>query len=159
MVDNAHLNDDTFLYRQHLEYVVVINKKENLGFAGGNNEGIMAAQGEFVFLLNNDTEIKNGTIETLLNCFTSPSVGAVSPVIKYFDAPDTIQFAGFTEINKLTGRNELIKSRPQPTGTCINPLFSRSCSHDSSVVIEQCGLCPKTILSRRFDPLETRKVS
>ena len=143
VVDNAQLNDDTFLYRQHLENVVVINKKENLGFAGGNNEGIRAAQGDYIFLLNNDTEIQNGTIEALLNCFTSPTVGAVSPVIKYFDAPDTIQFAGFTEINKLTGRNELIKSRPQPTGTVSTPYFHGAAVMIPRFVIEQCGLMPE----------------
>ncbi|KYG72266.1 hypothetical protein EV198_0333 [Roseivirga ehrenbergii] len=143
VVDNAQPDDDTQLYRQHFEKVVVINKTENLGFAGGNNEGIKAAQGEYVFLLNNDTEIKGGTIETLLNCFTSPSVGAVSPVIKYFDAPDTIQFAGFTEINKLTGRNELIKSRPQPTGTVLTPYFHGAAVMIPRFVIEQCGLMPE----------------
>src|SRR4051812_25107979 len=31
--------------------------KENLGFAGGNNWGMERAKGDFIFIVNNDTEL------------------------------------------------------------------------------------------------------
>lgn len=143
VVDNAQAYDDTMLYKSHLYNVRVINAKENLGFAGGNNLGIKAANGEYTLLLNNDTVITDGVIETLLSTFQSDSqVGAVSPIIKYFDAPDKIQFAGFTEISKLTGRNNLIRIQPQA------PFVETPYFHGAAVMIcrraiEKSGLMPE----------------
>lgn len=142
IVDNAQLGDDTAAYQSILPTVKVINAKENLGFAGGNNLGIEAAKGEFLFLVNNDTELENGLIESLLSRFTSPDIGAVSPVLKYFSHPDQIQFAGFTPIHSLTGRNELLKnttsSLPYET-----PYFHGAAVMIKREVIEQCGMMPE----------------
>ncbi|MFT6053240.1 MAG: GT2 family glycosyltransferase [Roseivirga sp.] len=158
VVDNSQIGDDTGLYRQSYDKVKVINVKENLGFAGGNNVGIKQANGDYLFLLNNDTEIKNGTIETLLDCFISPNIAAISPVIKYYDAPDKIQFAGFTEINTITGRNELIHSKPENCKTLSSPYFHGAAVMIPKFVIDQCGLMPENYFlyyeeldwSRRF---------
>jgi hypothetical protein len=143
VVDNAQVGDDTNIYSNSYRDVKVINATENLGFAGGNNLGIQEAKGEYVFLLNNDTEIKNGTIETLLDCFENTKIGAVSPIIKYYDAPDKIQFAGFTEINTFTGRNELIHSKPENGKTLSSPYFHGAAVMIPKFVIDQCGLMPE----------------
>lgn len=34
--------------------------KKNLGFAGGNNWGMRSATGDFIFIVNNDTEVTPG---------------------------------------------------------------------------------------------------
>lgn len=44
----------------------IIENKKNLGFAKANNQGIKQARGEFILLLNPDTEIKIGTLETMV---------------------------------------------------------------------------------------------
>lgn len=86
-------------------WIKYIETGENLGFAGGNNRGIEAATGEYLFLLNNDTEVDPGFLEPLIARFeTDPKIGVVCPKILYFDEPDTIQFAGFSPINPITGR-------------------------------------------------------
>lgn len=83
--------------------------KKNLGFAGGNNWGIHQARGEFLFIVNNDTELTPGLIQSLLEPFSqNPMIGMVCPKIKYFAQPDTIQYAGFRPMNKLTGRTATI---------------------------------------------------
>ncbi|NVJ47692.1 MAG: glycosyltransferase, partial [Cytophagia bacterium] len=87
VVDNCQEGDDSTVYKSILQEVVVMNSKENLGFAGGNNLGIQAASGDYIFLVNNDTELENGLIESLLSRFNSPETGAVSPVLKYFSHP------------------------------------------------------------------------
>lgn len=142
IVDNAQLGDDTPTYQAVLPTVKVINAKENLGFAGGNNLGIQAATGEFLFLVNNDTELENGLIESLLSRFVHPNIGAVSPVLKYFSHPAQIQFAGFTPINSLTGRNELLKqtSSSLPYET---PYFHGAAVMIKREVIAQCGMMPE----------------
>ncbi|WP_268125178.1 glycosyltransferase family 2 protein [Roseivirga pacifica] len=143
VVDNDQQYDNSFLYRTRLPYVKVINSKENLGFAGGNNLGIERAKGKYLFFVNNDTEIENGVIESLLSVFeTHQDVGAVSPVLKYFDAPEKIQFAGFTEINPYTGRNDLIQTVSGPAVEST-PYFHGAAVMVSKDVIDQCGQMPE----------------
>lgn len=81
----------------------------NLGFAGGNNWGMQFAKGDYVLLLNNDTEVTPDLIEKLLIPFSlNPETGVVCPKIKYFSPSDTIQYAGFTKMNPITGRTKTI---------------------------------------------------
>lgn len=65
----------------------VIFNKENLGFAGGNNVGIRYALkkgADFIFILNNDTEIKDDCILNLWQTFLEEEkIGIVSPKIYY----------------------------------------------------------------------------
>lgn len=143
VVDNAQEHDDRHIYRIHLPNVKVINVAENIGFAGGNNLGIQQAEGEYIFLLNNDTEIHEGLIESLLeSLMDNMQIGAISPILKYYDAPDKIQFAGFTEVNALTGRNNLIQKQPEAL------LTDTAYFHGAAVmipkrVIDKCGLMPE----------------
>jgi len=143
IVDNAQSYDDSPLYRYHLPGVKVINCEENLGFAGGNNRGIQEATGDYVLLLNNDTEIQNGLIEQLLDVFESEdNIGAVSPILKYFEQPERIQYAGFTEINSVTGRNQLIQQKPTKKLT-DSPYFHGAAVMIPKHVIDDCGLMPE----------------
>jgi GT2 family glycosyltransferase len=78
---------------------------ENLGFAGGNNLGYKHASGEYILLLNNDTEVEPDFMLPMIALLQSnPKIGAVSPKIRYFYQPDTIQYAGFSPINMFTLR-------------------------------------------------------
>ncbi len=142
VVDNAQQQDDSSLYRKYLPAVKVINSPTNLGFAGANNLGIQAAKGEYIFLLNNDTEITDGTIEQLISCFDQEAVGAVSPVLRYHSRPDLVQYAGFTEINPLTGRNITI-SEVGKTSTVKTPYFHGAAVMIPRSVIDECGLMPE----------------
>ncbi len=47
-------------------YGKFIQNKDNLGFARANNQGIKIAGGDYVLLLNSDTEVKEGTIQGML---------------------------------------------------------------------------------------------
>lgn len=72
----------------------LLNLKKNLGMGGGNNRGIEEAKGEYVFILNPDTIIKNGAIVTLLNYLKSnPSVGVVGP--KLLNPDNSLQYSCF----------------------------------------------------------------
>ena len=50
MVDNASQNQEADIISQKFPHVKVIRSEKNLGFAGGNNLGIKAAQGRYLFL-------------------------------------------------------------------------------------------------------------
>lgn len=141
IVDNGQTYDDSPLYKIHLPGVKVLNVEENLGFAKGNNVGIRAATGDYILLLNNDTEISDGVIEGLLSVFKSELVGAASPIIKYH-SNEEVQFAGFTEINSCTGRNNLIQevSTQQLTDT---PYIHGAAVMIPKSVIQKCGEMPE----------------
>ncbi len=142
VVDNDQQYDDSPLYRIHYPEVKVINCDENLGFAGGNNVGIKAAKGDYLFLVNNDTEIIDGTIEKLVSVLVDENVGAVSPILRYFDAPKQVQYAGFTEINPITGRNRMI-NQIAPTLLSDTPYIHGAAVMIPKTVIDKCGLMPE----------------
>ncbi|WP_316833086.1 glycosyltransferase family 2 protein [Pedobacter aquatilis] len=106
-VDNGSLVeyvDDYLSIYPNLKY---IRSNKNLGFAGGNNLGIVAAKGDYLLFLNNDTEITANTIDVLVNEMeNNTEIGILSPLILYFDQPEIIQYAGFTAMNYITCRNE-----------------------------------------------------
>ena len=97
VVDNGSRNNPVSDWLNKFPDVRFIRSESNLGFAGGNNLGIEAASGEYLFLVNNDTEFTPGLIETLVSVLDErPEVGVVSPKIRFFHQPDTLQYAGFT---------------------------------------------------------------
>jgi glycosyltransferase involved in cell wall biosynthesis len=60
-----------------------------------NNFGVSKATGEYIVLLNNDTElITNQWLEELVGIASQPGVGAVGPMLLYPDKKNGIQHAG-----------------------------------------------------------------
>jgi GT2 family glycosyltransferase len=95
---------------------------ENLGFAGGNNWGIAHAKGEFVFIVNNDTEVTPDLLDKLIQpFFDKPHIGVTCPKIRYWDQPGIIQYAGFNPMNHFTGRTSTIGEREPDEGQFDTP--------------------------------------
>jgi O-antigen biosynthesis protein len=90
--------------------IKVIRNNENVGFLRSINIGIKEAVGEFIYILNNDTEVQKGFLNELLNVFyTFPNVGAVGS--KLINANNSLQEAGcvFTkncEIHQIFNRKK-----------------------------------------------------
>jgi GT2 family glycosyltransferase len=109
VVDNGSSENHVTEWQSSYPQVRFIRSEKNLGFAGGNNLGISESSGDYLFLVNNDTEFSLGLTQSLVDILDSKNtVGAVSPKILYFENPDIIQYAGFTEMNMNTGRNHCI---------------------------------------------------
>jgi GT2 family glycosyltransferase len=106
VVDNASSIDPVPAWKIKYPEVHFYRSESNLGFAGGNNLGISKAKGDLFFLVNNDTEFTTGLMNSLVHDFEKfPQTGMVSPKIRYFQQPDTLQYAGYTEMNYFTCRN------------------------------------------------------
>lgn len=102
IVDDAS-PDDT---RHRLASVVgakVVALDVNLGFVGAVNAGISACRGEYVALLNNDTQIGDGWLEALLSAAAEPAVGLVGSKLVYPDG--RLQEAGGIMFDDATGWN------------------------------------------------------
>lgn len=79
------------LYASH-ERVCYRRLPRNMNFAIGSNFGAAISTGEFICFLNNDTQVRDGWLEPLLESIQLPDVVGVQPLLLYPD--DTIQSAG-----------------------------------------------------------------
>lgn len=109
MVDNASNNQEAITIAQRYPQVKVIQSNHNLGFAGGNNLGIQAAQGKYIFLVNNDTVFKDFNIRALIDRMESSSdIAIICPKIRFDWDNHPIQFAGYSKLSRITIRNHAI---------------------------------------------------
>jgi GT2 family glycosyltransferase len=75
--------------------VRLIRNLENRGFCAANNQGIAAARGEFIALLNNDAEADPGFLTALVRVFEDrPDLGMAAAKILVWEDPGMIDKAG-----------------------------------------------------------------
>lgn len=147
IVDNASKEDPTEAIISIYPEVCLIRSEKNLGFTGGNNLGIEASHGDYVFIVNNDTEVTEDIFERLLEPFQrDASIGMVSPKIYYFHHPNVIQYAGFTPVNPFTGRNSAVGNKQVDLGQHDQPGYT-SYAHGAAMmvsreIIEKVGMFP-----------------
>ena len=109
VVDNASPKYSSAYLVKDYPFMKHISAPVNTGFAGGNNMGLHFAKGEYVFLLNNDTEVTASLVTELVEYLQQhPECGIACPKIKYYDLPDTIQYAGTIGLHPLTSRSHNI---------------------------------------------------
>jgi GT2 family glycosyltransferase len=109
VVDNASQNQEADTISKRFPEVKVIKSDQNLGFAGGNNLGIRAAQGKYLFFINNDTIFKEFNVQSLIDRLeSSPDIAVVCPKIRFAWGSHPIQFTGYTPLSKITVRNQAI---------------------------------------------------
>lgn len=78
VVDNNSSDGSCQMVRQKFPSITLISNQDNVGFAKANNQGVKAAQGEFVCILNPDTVVAEDTFVKLLEFANSKSnLGAV----------------------------------------------------------------------------------
>ncbi|HEY3742786.1 MAG TPA: glycosyltransferase family 2 protein, partial [Bryobacteraceae bacterium] len=83
------------LIKQNFPTVSLIENARNLGFCEANNQGIAAAQGEMVALLNNDAEADPRWLEALGAVFEGhPEIGMAASKILVHGDPGRIDKAG-----------------------------------------------------------------
>lgn len=96
IVENNSTEEETFAYYKEIEKrdnVRVLYYKEDFNYSRINNFGAKEANGEYVLLLNNDTEmIEPDSIKEMLDVCMRPDVGIVGAKLLYED--NTIQHAG-----------------------------------------------------------------
>ena len=150
VVDNASAQDEATIIEERYPQVKIIRSKKNLGFAGGNNLGIKAAKGKYLFFLNNDTLLKPQTsdIRSLISRLeTSPKIGMVCPKIKFSWGNQLIQFGGYTPLSPVTMRNKAIGCGETDLGQYDTP-HPTPYAHGAAMmvkreVIEKAGLMPE----------------
>lgn len=86
LVDNASSERDPQAFKDLFPEIILIKSPENLGFSRGNNLGLAQARGEFILLLNSDTEIINEVISYCWNRLREDQkIGVISACLIYPD--------------------------------------------------------------------------
>ncbi|MGC9468043.1 MAG: glycosyltransferase family 2 protein [Anaerolineae bacterium] len=80
VVDNASTDGTVEMVGASFPQVRLIANRQNLGFTGGNNQGISAAKGDYILLLNSDAELLDGALDQMIHYLEMhPDVGLVGP--------------------------------------------------------------------------------
>lgn len=83
VLDNASNDGSAELVRRAFPNVHLIASDKNLGFAAGNNRAARASHGDYLLLLNPDTVVPSGTLQTLVEYADAhPEIGALGPALE-----------------------------------------------------------------------------
>lgn len=86
IVDNASADGSVERLRVALPQAVVLPMPENRGFAAGVNAGFSHTSAELVIVLNPDTEVRSGAVQTLISrLLEHPQTGIVAPLLEGSD--------------------------------------------------------------------------
>ena len=131
--------------------VQFIRSEKNLGFAGGNNLGIKHAKGDYLFLVNNDTEFTQQLVEKLVKTLEQhPEAGMVSPKIRYFDEPDMLQYAGYTKMNYFTARNNQVGQFEKDNGQYDALTGETAFAHGAAMMIKHEAIHKAGLMAENF---------
>ena len=105
VVDNGS-TDGTLEYLSELirsrSDIKVIANPANLGFGAGNNQGIAAAQGEFIGILNNDLILTAGWLERMISQANhSDRVGVVGPRSNVVSGPQELTSLDYGDVPQM----------------------------------------------------------
>lgn len=151
VVDNGATEDNGKYFREVFPSITYIRSETNLGFAGGNNLGIQHATGDYLLFLNNDTEITAGFVETLRDELDRhPDIGLLSPLILYYEDKTKIQYAGYTPMNYLTGRNQGIGSMEDDSGRYNHVTAETGYCHGAAMMCRRKDLERVGLMAEHF---------
>ena len=148
VVDNGSKENEADILQEQYPNIKAIRSDQNLGFAGGNNIGIKAAKGKYLYLINNDTVFKEFNPQVLIQRLESTSeIGMVCPKIRFAWGNNPIQFAGYTPLSPITIRNRAIGFGEEDNGQYDSP-HQTPYAHGAAMmlkreVIDKVGLMPE----------------
>jgi len=99
VVDNGSMDGSGEAVRKRFPEVKLVENQLNLGFAKANNQALTLSKGKYVFLLNPDTQVKEGAIEKMLSFMQShPEAGAVGAQLLNSDGSKQNSIANFPSL-------------------------------------------------------------
>lgn len=151
VVDNASKINPVPQWKEKYPAVQFIRSEKNLGFTGGNNLGITHAKGDYLFVINNDTEVTESLIGRLVEILEqNPKIGVISPKINYFDQPDKLQYTGYTDMNYYTARNHCIGQFEKDNGQYNYLTGKTGYAHGAAMLVRREAMDKAGMLSDNF---------
>lgn len=141
VVDNGSSVNPVPQWQVKYPWVTFIRSEKNLGFAGGNNLGITKATGDYLFFINNDTEVTDQLVEQLVATLdNNPDVGMVSPKIRYYDQPEILQYAGFSRMDYYTARTVCIGQGEKDEGQYDKLTGETGFIHGAAMMVRRAAI-------------------
>ncbi|MCF2488810.1 glycosyltransferase family 2 protein [Dyadobacter sp. CY347] len=151
VVDNGSKPDPVPGWIVRYPDIKFIRSEKNTGFAGGNNIGLKYAAGDYLFLINNDTEVTAGLIGKLVATIdANPKIGMISPKIHYFDQPGMLQYTGYTPMNYYTARNACIGQFEQDSGQYDSLSGVTGYAHGAAMMIRREALEKAGVMAENY---------
>lgn len=95
VVDNHSADESVAEVKKKFPSVRIVQNTVNRGYSGGNNDGIAASHGKYVFILNNDTQVHKKFLEPLISLMEKDTwVGCVQPKLVYGDDRNLLNAVG-----------------------------------------------------------------
>jgi hypothetical protein len=99
VVDNGSVDGSVESVREKFPEVIVIQNPMNLGFAKANNQAQSLSKGKYTLLLNPDTQVQAGAIETLIAFMDAhPEVGVAGAQFLNSDGSKQNSIANFPSL-------------------------------------------------------------
>jgi GT2 family glycosyltransferase len=141
VVDNASGDGSVEMVRDRFPEVRLIANPENRGYAAGNNQGIAAARGRNVMLLNPDTEVPSGAVERLEACLAERArAGGAAPMLVHPDGRPQASLRGFPTPLALLGAVTGL-ARLAPAGSPLAAYQPRALPASPAVVDQPMASC------------------
>ncbi|MFQ5957199.1 MAG: glycosyltransferase family 2 protein [Candidatus Brocadiales bacterium] len=100
VVDNGSIDGSVEMIEEKFPEVRLIRNKENRGFAPANNQVLSGIHTPYVFLLNTDTVLLEGTVEGMVSFLnTHPDVAIVAPQFLNRDGSKQNTFDNFPSLS------------------------------------------------------------
>ncbi len=114
VVDNASRDETLDMLGRDFPEVRVIACRENLGFSVGNNLAMREAEGRFFLLLNADTLVTLGAVDTMLRIMKErPDIGVLGPLLRNGDRSVQISYGKMIDLHTELIQKLLISSLQQ----------------------------------------------
>lgn len=81
VIDNASADGTQQALKAEFPEVILVERQTNIGFSAANNLGFGLAKGEYIFMLNPDTELKDNSFTFLLDYLTNKKDYIVGPCL------------------------------------------------------------------------------
>lgn len=148
VVDNGSTDDSLVQIEAACSDVQIIENRQNLGYAGGNNAAmrVALAQGvDYVCILNNDVIVMPHFLEPLLNVMEfDAQIGVATPVITLASEPDEVWAAG-ADIDLQTGQVQRLHAGDNAKELSKHPAYNVQIAPGAAFLVrcstlEQVGL-------------------
>ena len=148
VVDNASTDGSSQMVREHFSQVHLIENEQNVGFALANNQAIVRAAGRYVVLLNSDTEVYPGALETMVAFMDQhPEAAGCGPLL--LNADGTLQPSCHPMLTP--GREFwrlMFLDRVWPRATYLQARWNRSTPRQVEVIKGACLLLRSEVLNQ-----------
>lgn len=148
VVDNASRDGSAEAVRAAFPDVRVLANAENLGFSAANNQGLRAARGDYLLVLNSDAEVRPGAVETMAGILdTRGDVGIVGPRTVGSDGRPQVSFGPALTLRGEWSQRRLVRGARQGHAGVLREVQERAArAQEPDWVSGACFLARRTAL-------------